>query len=410
MRLARVLIATFSLRVGGKRTAVNGMIEPLLSFFLPRAERIDLIDGPHPGSDTTVTIIEEYQAGKLINSRKSAVARFLSPLLTFTNTNATQLSFKLRDFLSVIEVAIRQKNKTYDLFIGLESVYALAGILLKKLGKIKTVVYYVSDYSPLRFSNPLVNALYIILDRLCCYGADYIWDVSPAMHPARLRAGLNPGRSAPVILVPNALTPEQISYTAPGRLKPYSLVYAGTLGPENGPDLAIEAIPVILKRFPKTILHIIGGDEFESALKESAKKLGLKRQVVFHGFIPEARKVSNLTKSFMIGLAPYRALPLSPRWFADATKIRLYLGAGLPVVTTHVPPLGKEVERAGASLVIKDDPKAIASAVIKLFSNPKKYQAMRQAAIAFARHNTWQRSYSRALEKMKAGPRISGTS
>src|SRR5581483_672311 len=315
-----VLIGTFSVWKNRKRTAINGMIEPLLSFF--SLQTVDLIDGPHPGSEKIVTTFEHYQNEKLEKKRISIISLLMYPFLKNIRNNSTQLSFKLRDFLSAFEFVLRSPKK-YDLFIGLESIFTLSGIFLKQLGFIKIVVYYVSDYSPQRYSNLLLNNIYLALDRFCCYHADYIWDVSPAMHPARIKAGLDPKKSVPVILVPNALFPSQISIIPKNKLLPDSLVYAGTLGSENGIEVAIEALPIILQKFPKASLHIIGGDaELEPDLKQLVKENNIEKNVVFHGFVPAAQGVTKAIQKYMVGLAPYRAFPGSARWYADATKIR----------------------------------------------------------------------------------------
>ncbi|HSX40276.1 MAG TPA: hypothetical protein VLF68_01545, partial [Candidatus Saccharimonadales bacterium] len=179
MKGQNLLIATFSVWREKKRTAINGMVEPLLTFFFPEFETIDLIDGAHPGDEETRTRFEYYQNKKLKKTDFAWISFLLSPFLKLQNTNGTQIVFKLRDFLSVLELSIR-KRKRYDLFIGLESVFTLSGIVLKKLGVVKTVVYYVSDYAPNRYSQKLLNNIYLWLDRTCCYYADFIWDVSPA--------------------------------------------------------------------------------------------------------------------------------------------------------------------------------------------------------------------------------------
>lgn len=396
----KILIATFSVWNKNGRTSINGMIEPLLSFFTPIGKKVDLIDGPHPGSSTVVTRFDRYIKGSLKKRSLSFVSILMFPLLKIINTNGTQMLFKLRDFLTVFELVISSQTR-YDLFIGLESVYTIAGIILKKLGQIKIVVYYVSDYIPNRYEKKWLNNLYLSLDRFCCYNADYIWDVSPAMLDARIKAGLNPRKSAPVILVPNALFPKQISYLPLEKIKPLTLVFAGTFGHENGLPLAITAMKKIVKKFPEAQLIVIGGGHATlDYFKDLAIKNKVEKNIVFHGFIADAETLSSLVRQFAIGIAPYMSYPDSARWYGDATKIRLYLGAGLPVITTHVPPLGHEVEKYGAGIIVKDNKRDLANAVIKIFSNKTLYKKMRQKAISFARNNTWQNSYDNALKQM----------
>ncbi|MEK7553178.1 MAG: hypothetical protein AAB504_00590, partial [Patescibacteria group bacterium] len=129
-----VIFATFSPWENGARMPTNGMIEPMLKFFLPKTKHFILIDEPHPGSDRVIPVIEIYSNGKLVKKTTSSMfVSWLYPFLMMQNTVGTRIPFKIRDFLSVLDVTIGKKNK-YELFIGLESINALAGVVLKKLG------------------------------------------------------------------------------------------------------------------------------------------------------------------------------------------------------------------------------------------------------------------------------------
>ena len=398
---SNILIATFSPWKQGKRMPINGNVEPMIDFFTVRVGKTVLIDQIYPGSDSVMPRVEEYKKKKQTIKKVSWWLYILYPFLKLSNTDATHISFKLRDFFSVLNIGFDTKTP-YDFFIGFEAINALAGVFLKKFGKVKKVVYYVSDYSPNRYRQKWFNDLYLWLDRQAAMKSDIIWDVSWAMQPARIKAGLDEKKSATVLQVPNALYPKQISQASEKDVVPYSLVFMGTLGQENGPDLAVETLPIILKKFPKTILHIVGGgSENEERLQSLVKKLKIEKSVVFHGFIADREKVSATIKPFAIALAPYINIPGSARLYGDATKIRAYLAAGLPTITTTVPPLGKDAEKKGAAIIVKDNKKALAEAIIKVFTDKKLYRSLRKNAFTFARNNTWDNEYALAFEKME---------
>lgn len=400
---ATVLIATFSPWIGGKRLPTNGSVEPMLNYFIPKVKQTVLIDQAYPESDFLNPRIEVYENNRLkkISATSKWIYILLFPLLKLTNKSGTHISFKLRDFFSVVDWCIRDRT-CFDFFIGLECINTLAGIMMRKLGFVKTVIYYVSDYSPHRYQQKWFNNLYLGLDRFCAIHADYVWDVSAAMQPERIKAGLDVHRSAPVIHIPNALNPTQIKYNSLDKISCYTLVYMGTLSIENGPDLAITAMPEILKKYPKTVLHLIGGGEKDlSRLKNITSELKLEKKIIFHGFIPDGDKMSQLIRDCYVAVAPYRAFPGSPRYYGDAGKIRAYTAAGLPVITTDVPPLGKEAERAGAAIIVKDRAEDFASTIIKIFSDKNLYLKLRKGAISFARDNTWENSFNNAFQKME---------
>lgn len=396
---SKVLIATFSPWKNGIRLPINGNVEPMVDFFTKRVAETVLIDQPYPESDFLLPRVEIYKGKKLSKIAKvSWYLYFIYPFLQFANSNKTHIAFKLRDLLSVLDVGMRGVN--WDYFIGFESINAIGGIFLRKIGKVKRVIYYVSDYSPSRYGNAIFNSLYLWLDRYAARNADVIWDVSPAMHVARIKAGANEKECAPVLIVPNALYPEQIKFESIDKIEPLSIVFMGTLGPENGPDLAIEALPQVLKKFPRAKLHIVGGGR-EKELQKFARKLKVESNIVFHGFIASREEVSKTIRKFMIGLAPYIHFEGSPRLYGDATKIRAYMAAGLPVITTTVPPLGREALKKGAAIIVNDKKGEIADAIITLFRDEKRYLEMRKNAMKFAKNNTWENEYELAFKKME---------
>ena len=397
-----VLIATFSPWKDGVRLPTNGMVEPFVDYFSKRSEEFVLIDQPHPESDILMPRIEIYKNGKQTGIVKNSFwLSWLKPILSLTNVHKTQISFKLRDFLSVIDFATRSKSK-FNLFIGFESVNALAGVVLKKMRKIDKVVYYVSDFSPKRYKNKWFNSFYLLLDKLAATYADATWNVSMAMPKARKKLGYDMKKLSPQIFAPNAFFKEEIKNLPLGKTKPESIIYAGTLGLENGPDIAIRAMAKIIEKFPSATLTIAGGGrkEDELYLQKLIKQLKLQKNINFVGFVPTNKELYELVRKHRLLIAPYKAIPESVRWYADAVKIRMSLACGLPVVTTQVPPNGKLAKDAGAGVITKDNPEDLAKAVITIFSNKKLYLKMRDSAIAFAKKNTWENSYSSALKEM----------
>jgi len=397
-----VFFATFSRYEKGKRLPINGFIEPVLSFLLPKVKKILVLDAPHPVSDTIDPIVEEYYHGRL--KKKYFIHKlFYFPIYLFCkipSKKTTRISYKLRDFFSVIFLAFKTKEK-YDIFIGLEGVYVLAGIFLRKIGKITTVIYYVSDYAPNRFGNTLLNTFYLWLDRFCVQHADFTWDVSPAMLTARLDAGLDKRLAKKVIHVPNALFPDQIAFLPITKRISNSLVYMGILDTDQGAEFAIHALQHAVRKIPDITLHIIGGtEEDREKLKKVARDLSLEKQVIFYGFIPDNNKMAKIVRSCMVGIAPYRSFPDSFRWWGDAGKIRQYLASGLPVLTTHVPPLGRLVTKKGAAIMRKDTVKDFSDGIIQLLGDKKLYKKLSQKAEELSKENTWENTYLHAFSEM----------
>lgn len=399
-----IFFATFSRYVHGVRYPTNGMVDPILSYFLPRVQSLVLLDLPHVVSDTIDPIIEVYEKNK-------RVKRYIIPWFLYLpiylwckipSRKTTRISYKLRDFFSVLWIGCTQRQ-SYDLFIGLESINTLAGLVLKRLGRVKTVVYYVSDYAPVRFKDNLFNAIYIWLDRVCISHADFTWDVSPAMQKARFTAGLPNDRAYSVIHVPNGLFPSQIRPLPIQKRNKNDLVYMGILESDMGPDLTIKALSRVKRIYPKVKLHIIGGPEKDiKMLKTLAKRLSLEKSILFHGFVQDNAKMAEIVRHCYIGLAPYRAFKDSLRWYGDAGKIRQYTAAGLPVVTTNVPPLGHYIVSKGAGIMTTDTASSFSNGILKLLHDKVLYEKLSRGAQKVSKDNTWDFVYSKALSDMKA--------
>lgn len=400
-----IFFATFSCYEKAKRLPWSGMVESMLHFFVPKAKTFILLDQPHPISDTIHPFVEIYRSGKMRERFR------ISPFLYFPvylyclleRHGLTRISYKLRDFFSVFIVAFT-RNEKYDLFVGLESINALAGIILKRLGRVKTVVYYVSDYSPIRFSKfgkKIFNSLYLWLDRFCVVHANFTWDVSPAMQEGRIKAGLDTNKRYRVIHVPNGLFPSQISSFPIFQRTRSSLVYLGSLEPDFGVELAIKAFKKIKEKRPEATLRIIGGGENLFSLKRLVKKFKLGKAVIFYGHVIDNDEMAKIVRSSYVGIAPYRAFPESIRWYGDAGKIRQYTAAGLPVVTTHVPPLGRYIVEKGAGIMTQDTVKSFSDGILRLLSDDVLYKKLSAGAVRVSRDNTWENVYTKALEDME---------
>ncbi|MDO8659003.1 MAG: glycosyltransferase [Candidatus Parcubacteria bacterium] len=399
-----VLFATFAVYIKGERLPSNGMIEPILSFFLPKVKDFTLLIQPHPGSDRISPIIQLYKNGMKMSNRiiSSILYLPLYLLCKIQNNDSTHISFKIRDFLSVLYSGFAL-GKKHDLLIGFESINALAGIMLRKFGRVNTVIYYVSDFSPKRYKNSYFNAVYLWLDAFCVEHADFTWDVSPAIKEARLQAGFLHIGIDKILHVPNGLFDSQIDSLPISKRIPESIVYMGLLNPDqHGVDLALKAFKLVLEKKPGSTFHVIGGtNRDENPFMEMVRDLGIEDSVISYGFIPPNQKMSRIINKCCIGVATYR-LDKDPRnRYGDSGKIKQYLACGLPIVATTLQWYTRHVIEKGAGIGVEETPEDFARAIITLFEDQELYKSCSEKAVELSRNNTWENSYANAFIQMQ---------
>lgn len=153
--------------------------------------------------------------------------------------------------------------------------------------------------------------------------------------------------------------------------KDFHLGTVATLNFYKGIQYLIQAMPKVLKEFPRTTLEVIGEGEYRRQLEKLTKKLKLEKSVHFQGFVKDIEEKMlhfdiyiqpSLSESF--GLAIIQAMSL-----------------GIPIVATNTGGI-PEVVTAGKSglLVEAGSPLALAEAIISLLRDPGRAQNMGELA------------------------------
>lgn len=290
-------------------------------------------------------------------------------------------------------------GQRYDIFFGINNLNALSGLILKIFGRTKRVVYYTIDLYPERFKSRVINFLYYQLDKFCVRHCDETWNVSPFMQKYRSKNGLIGEKYLRQFIVPIGKWLDA-KITPLNKVKQNKIVYIGHLMPFRGIDLAIEAMPLIVKQIPDAILEIVGGGEQLESLKRLSAELDLEKHVKFHGFVENQKRATSLISDGSVGLAPYRPDDKSLVKNADPAKVKDYLALGLPVVITSIPSNSKEIEQARCGVVIDYTPESLASAVVTLLSDRKLWVQYRKNAIKYSHRFDWNSIFSSNIGRL----------
>lgn len=277
-----------------------------------------------------------------------------------------------------------------ELWFGFNPLAAARGLAERRLGRVATVVQWSVDFVPDRFGrrNPLTR-LYDAVDRLACTRADAWVELSAEARDARdARHGIrrDPART---FVVPMGAWLSRTPTTTPDGHTRRRVVYLGHLVPRQGVDVLLDALALLRGREALFSADVIGTGPDEVRLRERAASLGLADAVRFHGFVEDHRNVERLLAAASIGVAPYRADPGSFTRFADPGKLKAYVGAGLPIVLTDVPPNAAELAAEAGAELVEDDGASLADAIERGLSDSGEWNGRRAAALDYARRFDW---------------------
>lgn len=287
-------------------------------------------------------------------------------------------------------------RRSYDVYIGLGNMNALCGVLLKKLGIVKYVIYYVIDYVPKRFHNPILNTIYTYAERVAALWSDRTWNLSSRMIEARNKRWNMQFPHQRV--VPHGLYLGDINVPR-GHQNPYELIYMGNLNKEQGVQLAITSLTEIVRRIPKITLTIIGTGNYESELKRLTKDLRLSRRVHFLGSIPDDSSMVDRLRKAAIAVAMYTP-DHAFAMYTDPGKIKYYISAGLPVIMTGTPQIAGVIDQY-AGYTIPYDVRAFVTAASHLVNNRRLYERFRRNALELAKGYDWTVIFDRAFRNIR---------
>ncbi len=210
----------------------------------------------------------------------------------------------------------------------------------------------------------------------------------------------------PVTVIPNAVEYERFSKPVPrdealaqslGLTPGRTLGFIGSFYDYEGLDLAIQAMPALLKQAPQTRLLLVGEGFQAQALREQAKALGLEREVIFTGRVPFA-EVERYYSVIDVLVYPRKSLrltetvtPLKPLEAMAQRKVFVASDVG-----GH-----RELVRDGETGVLfkADNVAALAGAADTLLSSPELQHTLQRNGLAFVRdERNWRNSVARYVQ------------
>jgi len=345
-----------------------------------RKEDVVLIEHPFPFAPRAHAVIHDWRGGECVarwELRRRAWPMFVRYGL---------------DFLRTLRVAVGARGR-FDVYVGNGAFDTLPGIVLRWLGLVRRVVLYSIDYAPEAGGSRMYAWLYRRIDRLCCYHADVIWNLSRRMHEGRIMDGMREERCAPAAWVPHGTHAAALREKLPAMVKAERLVFMGHVQEKSGVQLLLDVLPRLAQRHAKVHLDIVGGGPYLAVLAARVAEEGLGERVTIHGYIEDHQEVERLLMQCGIGIALYQPKEGDFSVYADPGKPKVYLACGLPVVIVKVPEVAEEIERRGAGRAIKYDAGELEEALEQIMARHAEYRAR---ALAMASEYEWDDVFARA--------------
>ncbi len=281
-------------------------------------------------------------------------------------------------------------------FIGIGCFPALLGIIFRKIGVVKKVIYYSIDYFP-PVNNALFDRAFVFWDKVCVKASDSVWSISPKIEEAREKFAELPGSQYNHIPVPLCFDESLLRFRPPNEVERWSIVFVGTSGYLHGLHLLIEAMPELVKIFPEIKVKLIGPGPWDE-VKENIDELGLTKHFDFAGFIKEETELFEIVSRNALGLALYVPAENNPTLYADPGKPKLYAFCSVPVVISKTPFISKEIDASGAGKTIDFNVNSLINAVAEILSDNERWNEFRRNAFSFAKRYTSKEIFEPAIE------------
>lgn len=316
--------------------------------------------------------VEFYEKGKLVKTINKGLSFHLPPFFQYPY-----------EIFSSVKVVLQSKNKC-DLFIGVDSLNALSGIILKFMRKTPKSVYFSADFALKRFENSILNGIYLGFDSVAVKLCNQTWSVSKRIVDYRNKKGLVKKKN---IYIPNAPPFFEMAKFRKIHPKKNQLVIVSKL--YSGVDFTqiFLALKRLVKSNPDIVLHVVGDGEEMEKIKKEIERIGVGKYVIMYG-AKDHEFVHSLMASSMLGFALYKTTDKSDfRYFSDSMKIRDYLACGTPVIATGNTITGEELQKRKAGVVVHLEQDEIYKTVKKILTDERTYSEMKNNGLSLAEEN-----------------------
>jgi glycosyltransferase involved in cell wall biosynthesis len=230
-----------------------------------------------------------------------------------------------------------------------------------------------------------LRRLLLALERATYVTADRVISTNNSYRSIALDRG---GRTPDDVVVVRSGPPSRFRRQAPRpelrEGKRHLCCYLGVMGPQDGVDLLIRAVDVIVHQLGRDDCQfaVLGFGDCESELRQLSSDLGLDEWVSFTGRADE-RMISEYLSTADLGISPDPRNDFNNR--STMNKVLEYMAMGLPVVAFDLDETRVSAADAG-EYARSNDVQALARSIVGLLDDSTRREAMGRRALERIEH------------------------
>lgn len=279
-------------------------------------------------------------------------------------------------FYSIKKAYEIKKEKEISLIHGvIANPAGLAAMLFHSLTKIPFLLTEQSGNLEQKVKNlgPITFAIY----KSIYQAADFIHAITGFLKKTISALGVNEEK---IKVIPNGVNLSEFGQRV--ERKEHRIICVARLEKYKGIDYLIDAMPEILKSFPRTKLILIGDGSEQKSLATKAKALTIEDRIEFRGDIVHKQIPEELAQSHVFVLPSLEEGQGLVVLEAQAT--------GIPVIATNVGGIPDFIKNGETGILIKPkDQRAIAQNVIKVFSDSNFSKRLAENAQRYLEKYEW---------------------
>lgn len=145
----------------------------------------------------------------------------------------------------------------------------------------------------------------------------------------------------------------------------------GRLSEQKAPQYLVQAIPLVLEKFPNTTFLFVGDGNLRNQLETIADECGIREQIKFLGFREDIPTLLHIMDIFI----------LTSLWEGLGRSLTEAMFVGKPVIATAVEGVPELVENGETGLLIPTkDVAATAASLLQLLASPEKRKRLGKKA------------------------------